>query len=41
MSDLTFVISRALNEEDVEYTIGVYRSDAGFLALWECSQCTE
>ncbi|HZZ29551.1 MAG TPA: hypothetical protein VFE46_16260 [Pirellulales bacterium] len=39
MSDVTFVISRALSRDGIDYSISVYRRLGGFFAFWECKQC--
>jgi hypothetical protein len=39
MSSVTFVISRVLSCEDVDYTVSVYEDAAGYFALWDCDLC--
>lgn len=39
MSDVTFITSRALTQDSIEYTISVYRSSAGFFAFGDCRKC--
>ncbi|HEY2827185.1 MAG TPA: hypothetical protein VGJ04_06255, partial [Pirellulales bacterium] len=39
MSDLAFVVSKAMDRDGIEYTISVYQSYAGLAAFWECTKC--
>jgi hypothetical protein len=39
MPDVTFITSRALLQDGIEYTISVYQSAAGFFAFGDCKKC--
>jgi hypothetical protein len=39
MSESPFITSRAFSIDGIEYSIGVYRYDEGFLAFCDCHQC--
>jgi hypothetical protein len=39
MPDVTFITSRALLQDSIEYTISVYKSTAGFFAFGDCKKC--
>ena len=41
MSDVTFVTSRAVSREGIDYSISVYRRLEGFIAFWECTRCAD
>jgi hypothetical protein len=41
MFDVTFVTSRELAFDGVEYTISVYRRLDGFHSIWECKHCSD
>jgi hypothetical protein len=36
---MDYVTSQAFTLDDVHYSIGVYRSDDGFLAFCDCHKC--
>jgi hypothetical protein len=38
--DVIYVSSRAFKIDDIHYSIGVYRSDTGYMAFCDCHKCT-
>ena len=38
--DVVYVSSQAFKIDGINYSIGVYRSNAGFLAFCDCHTCT-
>jgi hypothetical protein len=39
MSDVTFVTSRVLSRDSLEYILSVYRNATGFFISWNCKTC--
>jgi hypothetical protein len=37
--DVTFLTSRVLFQDGIEYTLSVYRSAVGCFGFWECEAC--
>jgi hypothetical protein len=38
--DVAYVSSQAFKIDDIRYSIGVYKNDAGYLAFCDCHKCT-
>jgi hypothetical protein len=39
VSTVSFVTSKVLSQDGIDYTIGVYRNSVGVFAIWDCKAC--
>jgi hypothetical protein len=39
MPELTFVTSRGLAREGINYTLSVFHTSTGYFAIWDCKAC--